>query len=33
MGLEQVFTVTTMEFDTVAPSIFEAPAPIKALLK
>ena len=33
MGLEQVFTVTAMEYDTVAPATFEAPAAIKALLK
>jgi hypothetical protein len=33
MGLEQVFTVMTIEYDTVAPATFEAPAAIKALLK
>ena len=33
MGVEQVFTVTAIEYDTVAPATFEAPAAIKALLK
>jgi hypothetical protein len=33
MGLQQVFTFTSIEFDKVDPATFEAPAPIKALLK
>jgi hypothetical protein len=32
MGVVQVFTISTLEFDTVAPSVFEPPAAIKALL-
>ena len=33
MGVEQKLTVTTVEYDNVAPTIFELPAPIKALIK
>jgi hypothetical protein len=33
MGVEQKITVSTIEYDTVPPSAFEAPAAIKALIK
>ena len=33
MGLEQVLTFTSVEFDNVPPSMFEPPAAIKALIK
>ena len=33
MGVEQIITVTSIEYDTVAPSVFELPAAIKALVK
>jgi hypothetical protein len=33
MGLEQSVTLTSVEFDTVSPSVFETPAAIKALVK
>ena len=33
MGVEQVLTFTSVEFDTVAPSVFEPPPAIKALIK
>jgi len=33
LGLEQVVTLTTIEYDTVSPATFEAPAAIKALVK
>jgi hypothetical protein len=33
MGLEQSVTLTAVEYDTVKPSVFEAPAAIKALVK
>jgi hypothetical protein len=33
MGLQQLVTLTTVEYDTVNPSVFEAPAAIKALVK
>jgi hypothetical protein len=33
MGADQVMKITSIEFDNVAPSIFEPPAQIKALLK
>jgi hypothetical protein len=33
MGVEQKITLTSVEFDTVDPSIFEPPAAIKALIK
>ena len=33
MGVEQVITIQTIEFDGVAASAFEAPAEIKALIK
>jgi len=33
MGIEQVLTITTLEYDTVAPAAFEPPAAIKALIK
>ena len=32
-GLEQVVTITSVEYDTVKPSVFELPTEIKALLK
>ena len=31
--VEQVLKITSIEFDTVVPSIFEPPAQIKALIK
>lgn len=33
MGLQQVMTIESVTFDKVEPSVFEPPAPIKALLK
>lgn len=33
MGVQQVLTITTVDFDNVPPSMFEPPAQIKALLK
>jgi hypothetical protein len=33
MGVQQILTLTSIAFDTVDPSVFEPPAPIKALLK
>ena len=33
MGVEQKLTLSTVEYDNVAPSAFELPAPIKALIK
>jgi hypothetical protein len=33
MGVEQVFKITSVEFDNVSPSTFDLPAPIKALIK
>jgi len=33
MGLQQLVTLTTVEYDTVSPSTFEPPAAIKALVK
>jgi hypothetical protein len=33
MGVDQVFTITSVEYDKVEPSIFEPPAPVKALIK
>lgn len=33
MGQEQIFTFTLYEFNSVPPSVFELPAPIKALIK
>lgn len=33
MGQEQVFTFTLYEFNSVPPSVFELPPPIKALIK
>jgi hypothetical protein len=33
MGVQQVLTITSVEFDNVPPSTFEPPAQIKALLK
>lgn len=33
MGVQQVLTITMVEFDNVPPSMFEPPAQIKALLK
>lgn len=32
-GLEQVITITSVEYDNVPPSVFEIPAGIKALIK
>ena len=32
-GLQQVITITAVEYDNVPPSVFELPAGIKALLK
>jgi hypothetical protein len=33
MGVQQILTLTAIEFDSVAPSVFELPAAIKALVK
>lgn len=33
MGLQQVITITTVEYDNVSPSVFEPPSQIKALIK
>jgi hypothetical protein len=33
MGVEQKLTLTSVEYDTVQPTVFELPAPIKALIK
>jgi hypothetical protein len=33
MGVEQKLTLTGVDYDTVAPTVFELPAPIKALIK
>jgi hypothetical protein len=33
MGVQQILTLTAIEFDSVDPKVFELPAPIKALLK
>jgi hypothetical protein len=33
MGVQQILTLTSIEFDSVDPSVFEPPAQIKALLK
>lgn len=33
MGLQQVMTIQSVTFDKVEPSVFEPPAPIKALIK
>lgn len=33
MGLQQVMTIESVTFDKVEPSVFEPPAPIKALVK
>jgi hypothetical protein len=33
MGVEQRITLSTIEYDNVDPSVFEPPAPIKALIK
>lgn len=33
MGVQQIITLTAVEHDTVAPSVFEPPAAIKALIK
>jgi hypothetical protein len=32
-GIEQIMTITAVEYDSVPPSVFEMPAGIKALLK
>jgi len=33
MGIEQIITLTTIEYDNVDPAVFELPAAIKALIK
>lgn len=33
MGVQQVITIQSVEYDTVSPSVFEPPAEIKALIK
>jgi hypothetical protein len=33
MGVQQLITITTIEYDNVSPSVFEPPAQIKALIK
>jgi hypothetical protein len=33
MGLQQVMTIVSVVFDSVDPSVFDPPAPIKALIK
>jgi hypothetical protein len=33
MGVEQLITITAIEYDNVSPSVFEPPAQIKALIK
>jgi hypothetical protein len=33
MGLQQVITLNSIEYDKVSPDVFELPAPIKALMK
>ena len=33
MGVEQKLTLATIEYDNVVPTVFELPAPIKALIK
>jgi hypothetical protein len=33
MGIQQVITLTSVEYDKVDPAIFDAPAQIKALVK
>ena len=33
MGVDQRIALDTIEYDTVQPSVFEAPAAIKALIK
>ncbi len=33
MGIEQVITLTSVEYDKVNPAVFDPPAPIKALIK
>ena len=33
MGLQQVVTLTSVEYDKVDPTTFELPTPIKALVK
>ena len=33
MGIEQVMTLTSIEYDVVDPSVFEMPAAVKALIK
>ena len=33
MGVQQLITITSIEYDNVSPSVFEPPAPIKALIK
>ena len=33
MGIQQIITITAVEYDKVQPTVFELPAPIKALVK
>jgi hypothetical protein len=33
MGMEQILTIESVEYDTVDPKVFDLPAPIKALIK
>ena len=33
LGVEQVFTISMVEYDKVDPAVFEPPAAIKALIK
>jgi hypothetical protein len=33
MGLQQVITISSIEYDNVDPSVFEPPAAIKAIVK
>jgi hypothetical protein len=33
MGLQQVITLNSIEYDKISPDVFEPPAPIKALMK
>jgi hypothetical protein len=33
MGVEQKLTLSSIEYDTVSPSVFDLPPPIKALIK
>jgi hypothetical protein len=33
MGVEQIISVSSIDYDKVDPAVFELPAPIKALVK